>query len=407
MRKVCLGAISAGLLAVCATTSLADPGPPRTFLVNPAALVSAREAFRGGDKGVLPAVKRLLKDADKTLEVRALSVMDKEQVPPSGDRHDYMSLSRYWWPDSSKPNGLPYVRRDGVTNPEIDRISDHNELSKLIRSVGTLSLGYYFSGDEKYAAHASHLLRAWFLDSATLMHPNLEYAQSVPGRSEGRGAGIIDAHLLPEVIDAVGLLAGSASWSSADQRGLEAWFADYLRWLRGSENGRREASAKNNHGTWYDVQVGAVALFVGDSATAVAILRDARSKRIATQIEPDGSQPAELQRTKSWDYSFFNLTALFRLASLGERAGVDLWRYETSDGRSIRRSVDWVLPFLAGEQKWSHEQIQEQKTAGIAPLFLEAAKVWNEEAYRLAAEKVGGFNPRNDRCVLFLWKGKP
>ena len=92
--------------------------------------------------------------------MKALSVMNKGVAPPSGDKHDYMSQAPYWWPDPSKPGGRPYIRRDGERNPEINRISDHASLGRIISAVSTLGLAYYFTADDKYAAHAARLTRA-------------------------------------------------------------------------------------------------------------------------------------------------------------------------------------------------------------------------------------------------------
>jgi hypothetical protein len=43
--------------------------------------------------------------------------MDKTKTPPSGDKHGYLSEALYWWPDPSKQDGMPYIRRDGETIP--------------------------------------------------------------------------------------------------------------------------------------------------------------------------------------------------------------------------------------------------------------------------------------------------
>src|SRR5581483_6882809 len=103
--------------------------------------------------------------------------------------------------------------------------------------------------------------------------------QFVPGLNEGRGSGIIDTVRLLPVVDAVGLLGGSKSWTAADQAGVEAWFREYLRWLQTSKLGRQEAAAVNNHGTWYDVQVTTFALFLGERATAVRVVEASKAKR--------------------------------------------------------------------------------------------------------------------------------
>jgi len=396
-RRICLI-----LLVIGPTLVTRGQDTPRVFLVDPVALAANKALWLSGNRELGRAVTRLMKDANKALATPQLSVIRKDAVPPSGDRHDYMSMGKYWWPDSTKPGGLPYVRRDGVVNPEVAKITDDEYLSKVIKSVATLSLAYFYSGNESYAAHAALLVRAWFLDPATKMNPNLDFAQAVPGRNDGRGAGIIDTHLLPELLDGIGLLRTSAAWRGEDQQGMDEWCTDYLRWLIESKNGMAEARAKNNHGTWYDVQVVALQLFLGRPDSARQVLRTRSTKRIATQIEPDGSQPGELARTKSWDYSFFNLSGMFALASLGDRLGVDLWNYRTEDGRGIRKAVDWLLPFILNEREWRHTQIAAQKTTGLYALLLKASVQFRDQRYGAAAKRLQVKSAGGDRVLLTL-----
>jgi hypothetical protein len=261
-------------------------------------------------------------------------------------------------------------------------------MGRLIQNVKALGLAFFFTGKEAYGSRAAKLLRSWFLDDATRMNPHLKYAQSVPGRNVGRGAGIIETHNLPELIDAVELLHGSESWTGADEQRLRAWFSAYLTWLLDSQEGKTEAKAANNHGTWYDVQVASYALFVGRDQLAKTVFADFPAKRIARQIEPDGRQPHELQRTQSWGYSLFNLEALFNVASVAAQLDLDLWNYETGDKRSIRKSLDWLLPFATGEKKWPYEQISAVQPEKLAPLLRRAAIRYREPAYDLAITKL-------------------
>jgi hypothetical protein len=371
-----------GVTAVVAASSAAPPGPdpPRTFQSDGRDLVRVKQRAADGDKEVAATVAALRTKADTALEVGPFTIVHKPKAPPSGDKHDYVSMAPYFWPDPDKADGLPYVRRDGRVNPERDKY-DRPLLGALSEAVGTLGPAYYLTGDERYAAHAARLLRVWFLDADTRVNPNLNYAQFIPGLTDGRGIGLIDTVQLLRVVDAVGLLHGSRHWARADQAGMEAWFKDYLHWMRTSRNGKDEAAALNNHGTWYDVQVATYGLFVGEREPVRALLEESKAKRIARQIEPDGRQPLELKRTKSFGYSAFNLRGLFALATLGNRVGVDLWRYETADGRGIRKALDWLAPYATGEKKWEHEQIVPLRGDSIAPLLRRAAVAYKEERY--------------------------
>jgi hypothetical protein len=344
------------------------------------------------DDALRQALAVLEKDATEALALEPLSVMDKAVMPPSGDKHDYMSQAPYWWPDPSKPGGLPYIRKDGVRNPEIARISDHANFDRVMASVATLGLAYKLTGRTDCALHVYRLVKTWFLDPATRMNPHLRYGQGIPGVIEGRGIGIIETRALPRLLDGITLTSSSPVWTMADIDGLHAWMRAYLTWLVESPHGREEARNGNNHETWYDVQVASLAMFVGDTALARRTVEGAR-ERIRTQIEPDGRQPRELERTQPWHYSLFNLEAFFALAVLGDRVGVDLWNYRTQDGRSLRRALDYLVPFADGRQPWPHPQIGAFQPAGIAPLLRRGALVWKDPAYGALAGRLGA-DPR-------------
>jgi hypothetical protein len=187
----------------------------------------------------------------------------------------------------------------------------------------------------------------WFIEAASRMNPHLRYAQGVPGQSNGRAAGIIETHNIPELIDAVGLLGSSPAWSKNDHGRLQNWFRNYLDWLIESAEGKAEAKAPNNHGSWYDVQIASYALFIGRDELAKQIIGKFVAKRIARQIEADGRQPRELARTQSWHYAIFNLEAMFNAAAIGDRMGIDLWNYQGAGPRGIRKALDWLSPFAS------------------------------------------------------------
>jgi Alginate lyase len=375
---------------------------PRVFLLNPTVLDHERELARS-----TAAPDEFLKaahaEADRAMTAEPFSVMHKDVLPPSGDKHDYMSLAPYFWPNPETPTHLPYVRRDGERNPEIKGIPDHDEMGKMASSARALALAYYLSGDEAYASRAALLLRTWFLDSSTKMNPNLEYAQGIRGLSSGRGIGIIDSHGLTEVVDGVGLLKGSKNWTTVDDEGMRRWFTSFLNWLRSSKNGKDESNAKNNHGSFYDVQVVDYALFLGQRELAQEVAQNAARNRIAVQIEADGRQPLELARTKSFGYSCFNLRALTELATLGEHLGVDLSHFETRDGRSIRRALDYLLPYAEGQKSWPYKEISGVEPEELAGALFEASLAYQEPRYEAAARKL--MASRRNAGVLLLEAG--
>lgn len=351
------------------------------YSIDPFSLIKVKESLRSSKSPFMPAYKKLIRDAEKALDVDPVSVVDKDAVPPSGNKHDYMSLSRYWWPDPTKPDGLPYMRRDGETNPETAKYPDHENFVTMAQAVSTLGLAYFYSGMPAYARHAGKLARAWFLDSATAMNPNLQYAQAVPGRSDGRGPGVLDGRHTAVVIDAVNMIRGSEGWTDADDAALRAWFGKYVDWLTTSVNGIHEGKAANNHGTWHDAHVVPAALYSGKRDIALRIIQEVPEKRIGGQIEADGSQPKELARTRPWHYSWFNLQAYARLAVQAKRLGVDLWRAKGPDGQSLKTAVEFLLPYLKKERVWSYPDLDKIDPLHLAPGLIELAAVSGEASY--------------------------
>lgn len=376
--------------AIAADDDSTSAKVPRFYGAKPGSLLKARQRLAAGDKSLQRAVKNLVATADEALEIPPPSVTEKEQAPPSGDRHDYMSLAPYFWPDPTKPGGRPYVRRDGERNPESrdPRANDGPRIAKMGNAIETLSLAYFFTGDEKYATHAAEMARVWFIAPATRMNPNFTYAQAVPGKADGRPEGILEARHIAVAIDSLGLLVDSKELSDPDRKAMVAWLREYVRWLLASPAGREEQAADNNHGTYYDVQVVRLALCLDRKDYARRILMAAKKRRIAAQIAADGSQPHELKRTKSLSYSRFNLEALCELATLGEHAGVDLWGYAGPDGAGIRRGIEFIAPYVdEPAKKWPHEQIDEVKKEDFLPILRCAALAYKAPAFEAIVEK--------------------
>jgi len=390
--------------AVAAAIACSASGQPRAQVtpvpgLRVEALALAKSRIAARDPQIFPAYLKLIADANAALRAPLVFVTQKTSLPPSGNKHDYFSLSPYWWPDPSKPDGLPYIRRDGVTNPESKRGLDQPRIAQLGSNVHTLALAWYFTGDEKYAARSAKQLRAWFLDPETRMTPHLRFSQLVRGNPAERGSGIIDTRWFIESIQAAELISTSKSWTAADQAALRKWFSEYLDWLRKSPNGAHERAARNNHGSWYAAQTATYAMFTGDTALARSIVDSARA-RIGWQITSQGTQPIELERTRSMHYAGFNIEALSRLAEVGRAVGVDLWSYEAPDGGSLRKAIDHVARYLGSTEKWPGQQIDSIDPSLFLIHLRRAQSNYDARAYDAVIARL----PRNlvleDRSVL-------
>jgi Alginate lyase len=373
---------------LCIMHSIFGQKAPQTLVLNSAILIKNQQAIANKDVTKNAALKSLLADANRLVEKKKVySVMDKKIVPPSGNKHDYMSQAPYWWADSSKPKGLPYIRRDGERNPELNKISDHAEMDNLEDDVEILALAYFFSKEERYAKHAARLLKTWFLEEETRQTPHLNFGQGIPGINTGRGIGIIETRQIYRIADAAILLRGSENWAENDHKALKKWFSDYLTWLRDSPIGKDEADEHNNHGTHYDAQIISLALFTEQPDIAKSQLEETK-KRIKSQLEPDGSQPFELVRTTSWDYVNMNLGAFFTIARFAENLKIDMWHFETTDGKNIHKCVDWLVPFLKNEKKWAHKQIKKIEYEHTIDILKMAANVYDNPTYNALAKQV-------------------
>ena len=331
----------------------------RIYVVEFEALEHQKNLIKKGDKKVVKNYNKLIKQANKLLKSNAFSVVNKIGIPPSKSKHDYMSISPYYWPNPKTEDGLPYIRKDGEINPETrNNFTDIVEKSNFISAVKVLSNAYFFSDDIKYAHKNITLIKAWFIDETTRMNPNINYGQSVPGKSEGRCFGIIEFGDIIEVIKFLEIASTNGVLDKATEKAMFNWFTAYSNWLKNSKLGKEEATRKNNHGTHYDAQLLNILLYLNKIEEVKNYISTITKSRIFSQIEPDGSQPLELVRTKSFSYSVMNLHGFLELAIIGKKVGVDLWNEASEDGRSIKAGYQYMLPYLTNKKKWEYTQIK-------------------------------------------------
>jgi hypothetical protein len=208
------------------------------------------------------------------------------------------------------------------------------------------------TGEQRYADHAGLHLRAWFVDPATKMNANLEYAQAIFNLNNGRGIGIIDTLHLVEPVRAATVLANGGVLEGAAE--IKGWFSQYLDWMSTSKNGKEERDAKNNHGSCWVMQAAEFARFTGNSEVMAWCSNRFKTALAPEQIAPDGSLPLELARTKPYSYCLFDLDVMCGICQTLSTNADNLWTFATPDGRGMRKLLAFMYPYIKDKTAWPY-----------------------------------------------------
>lgn len=295
----------------------------------------------------------IIKKAEAAIDIGPLHITDYPAPLSKGGIHDYYSNGDYWWPNPATADGLPYIHRDGESNPK--NFDVHRLILRTLRTnVANLTAAYYITSDEKYAEKAINLLKGFFLDEDTKMNPHLLYAQAIPGICTGRGIGIIDTLHLIDIPISISILSTSRFMNPDILSGLKGWFADYLNWMTTHQYGIDEMKAKNNHGVCWCVQAAIFGLFTENRQVVDFIKHRYKTILLPNQMALDGSFPLELKRTKPYGYSIFVLDNMITLCHVLSTPHDDLWNFKLADGRGIKKGLEFLFPYLVDKSKWPY-----------------------------------------------------
>ena len=268
----------------------------------------------------------------------------------TGGKHDFYSEGDYWWPDPENPGGA-YQQRDGQTNP--DNFTEHRyAMIRLSEITASLTSAWLLTEDKVYADKALEHLNAWFVDTDTKMNPHLLYAQAIFGKVTGRGIGLIDAYHFVEVTRSIKVLADKGGITSQQAEKLKAWFSEFLAWMTTHEYGISEMNWKNNHGTCWATTAASMAVLTDNDEIKKLCVNRFKNILLPNQMAADGSFPLELKRTKPYGYSLFNIDAFCNLAEILSTPEDNLFEYETKDGKSLKKGVEFIYPYIADKSTW-------------------------------------------------------
>ena len=294
--------------------------------------------------------KKTIEQAEKMMAEKPVTVTSSSCKRSAGNSHDYYSEGDYWWPDSLNPSG-PYLQKDGQSNP--DNFSDHRHaIIRFSEITATLTSAWVLNGNQKYALKALEHLNAWFVDTATLMNPNMLYSQAIWGRFTGRGIGLIDAYHLVEVAQSAKILMDNNVIPEAQSVKIKEWFRAFLVWMTIHPYGIDEMNAKNNHGTCWVATASAFASLLGDDKMLQVCADRFKNVLLPSQMAADGSFPLELKRTKPYGYSLFNMDAMCTVAQILSTSNDNLWEFKTAEGKSLKKGMEFIYPFIADKSKW-------------------------------------------------------
>ncbi len=293
--------------------------------------------------------EQILEEAKWAMQQQPVTVTASSCDRSAGGKNDFYSEGDYWWPDPTNSEA-PYIQKDGLTNPA--NFVDHRlAMIRFSKIVGALASAYKITGDTKYVKQAELHLNAWFVNQQSMMNSNLQFAQAIKGRFTGRGIGIIDTIHLMEV--AQGIIVMQSQMDKTEVTTIKNWFSQYLNWLMTNPNGIDEMNAKNNHGTCFVMQVASFAKLTGDIQLLKFCSDRYKNVLLPNQMAADGSFPLELARTKPYGYSIFNLDNMVTLCQILSTKEDNLWDYKTTDGRNIKKGIEYLYPFIADKSKWT------------------------------------------------------
>lgn len=227
---------------------------------------------------------------------------------------------------TSTPNPIDTIHTEGRLKGDPQKTATSESLRDM-HKMYALALTYRISGDKKYFTKAAEFLSAW----ARKNSPN--------------GDPIDDTNLDPavETYDFI-----KADLSADDNKLISSWLAATAQ-AEMDKIKRHKGTATNNWHSHRLKEVGEIGFAIGDKKYQQWAI-DGLKEQIAKNLLPDGSS-IDFKLRDALHYHVYDLEPLLKLSIILKRAtGVDYYNYVSPEQTSIRKSVEWLLPYLNGQK---------------------------------------------------------
>lgn len=224
------------------------------------------------------------------------------------------------------PNPIDTIHTEGRLKGSPQKVATAKALED-IRKIYALSLTYRLTAEKRYLDKAAAFLTAW----AKANQPN--------------GDPIDDTNL-DGAIEGYDLI--KKDLKAKENKKISRWLQQTGETEINKLNPKRATSFNNWHSHRLKI-VGEIGFAIDDKDLQRWAIEGLKVQ-LVKNLKPDGSS-WDFEERDAMHYHLYDLEPLLKLAIVLKRAtGVDYYSYQSEAQTSIKKSVEWVLPYATGEK---------------------------------------------------------
>ncbi|HEY5330509.1 MAG TPA: alginate lyase family protein [Acidobacteriaceae bacterium] len=250
-------------------------------------------------------------------------------------------------------------------------------------NISTLTAAYVLTRDNKYALRAGAHFRAWFVDPATRMKPDLQSANATATNVTALAAGIVDGVALAEIARSLPFLADTAALAPPDLATARAWFTSFLEWLNTSRIPVIARDTKDHTASAWLLLAASIGRLLGDETTLNSCRHRFKTPTLRNQIDATGVFHHEVVTDAPYRNSLFNYDLLAGACELLSTPFASLWPYELEDGPGMRSVAAFLYPMIHDPAGWPYpaDTFRFREVPRRRPALLLAGRAYTRPEY--------------------------